>query len=573
MLIGPPDEPAAAPAPPSSAAGEDARGWTPADVADVVIGLAVVAVEGARRVADRAGFAVPVAAVAWVPMTLGRRLRAQPWVGDVLARGEVERREAAKRAYALGQRVAPGLLDSVLGLVDVNDLVHDHVDLDALAADLDVDAIVARADLQKAIDRVDIDGVVAGVDLQRIIDRIDVDAIVARANIQAVIDRVDVDAVVARADLQKAIDRVDIDGIVAGSTWRRSIDRVDIDGIVAGVDLQRIIDRVDVDAVVARADFDAVIAKLDLIELAEFVVEGIDLPGIIRSSTGSMASEGLREVRRQGIGADERVAHVVDRLLRRPERAPGQPAAPTPCPPPARRHGPGATASTTEEAAVQQPEDAPRAGPRASRSRCGPIGAGSPGGHRDAVPRRVDRCGRRRDGRRPGVCRRGRRLLRAESACLQLPRPGIRAALRLLPRVPRLLPQLAWATTGRSYGGRLLGLRVVDSHGRRIRPLVALARALLCVFVPVVLFWVIISRENRSAADILLRTSVVYDWASASEPDDLPARNGGAPPGNGGSPASEPPAGEPPAGESPASESSASESPAGESPAGGPPAA
>jgi len=75
---------------------------------------------------------------------------------------------------------------------------------------------------------------------------------------------------------------------------------------------------------------------------------------------------------------------------------------------------------------------------------------------------------------------------------------------------------LAWATTGRSYGARLLGLRVVNSRGGRIRPIIALGRALLCVFVPVVLFWVIISRENRSAADILLRTSVIYDWASSS---------------------------------------------------------
>lgn len=75
---------------------------------------------------------------------------------------------------------------------------------------------------------------------------------------------------------------------------------------------------------------------------------------------------------------------------------------------------------------------------------------------------------------------------------------------------------LAWATTGRTYGARLLGLRVVNSRGGRVRPLIALGRALLCVFVPVVLFWVIISRENRSAADVLLRTSVVYDWASSS---------------------------------------------------------
>lgn len=79
---------------------------------------------------------------------------------------------------------------------------------------------------------------------------------------------------------------------------------------------------------------------------------------------------------------------------------------------------------------------------------------------------------------------------------------------------------LAWATTGRTYGCRLLGLRVVDSRGRRLRAWVAVARALLCVFFPVVLLWVIVSRENRSGADVLLRTSVIYDWASASERDD-----------------------------------------------------
>ena len=75
---------------------------------------------------------------------------------------------------------------------------------------------------------------------------------------------------------------------------------------------------------------------------------------------------------------------------------------------------------------------------------------------------------------------------------------------------------LAWATTGRSYGARLLGLRVVDAHGRRLRPGVALLRALLCVFVPIVVFWVLVSRENRSAADIVLRTSVIYDWAASA---------------------------------------------------------
>jgi hypothetical protein len=306
-----------------------------------VLGLAVVALGAARRAGDLPLVGRPLRAAVALPGSVARLARRQPWAEGLVEQGHRERHLALSRADALARRVAPGLFDYVLGLVDVNELVRRHVDLDALAATLDVDAVVARADLQKAIDRVDIDGVVAGVDLQRIIDRVDIDGVVAGVDLQRIIDRIDVDAVVARADLQKAIDRVDIDGVVAGVDLQRIIDRIDIDGIVAGVDLQRIIDRVDVDAVVARADFDAVIAKLDLIELAEFVVEGIDLPGIIRSSTGSMASEGLREVRRQGIGADERVSHVVDRLLRRQERAPGQPE-PRPhdeAGPPAATHG------------------------------------------------------------------------------------------------------------------------------------------------------------------------------------------------------------------------------------------
>ena len=251
MVIGLHDVSAAGGMPPA-ASEEPTHGWTAADLADAMLGLAVVALEGSRRVTARAGFVTrPVAALAGGTVALGGRLRRSARVAGLVERGERERRAAAREAYAVAHRVAPRLVDGVLGFVDVTDLVARHVDLDALAAELDVDAVVARADLE------------------------------------AVLARVDVDAVVAR------------------------------------VDIQRILDRVDVDAVVARADLDAVVARLDLIALAEVVVEGIDLPGIIRSSTGSMASEGVREVRRQGIGADERVAHAVDRLLHRAERAPG----------------------------------------------------------------------------------------------------------------------------------------------------------------------------------------------------------------------------------------------------------
>lgn len=69
-----------------------------------------------------------------------------------------------------------------------------------------------------------------------------------------------------------------------------------------------------------------------------------------------------------------------------------------------------------------------------------------------------------------------------------------------------------WWATGRTIGKRVIGLRVVNFRGRQLRPLGALLRAIFCVFFPIGLFWVILSDENRSLADTVLRTSVIYDW-------------------------------------------------------------
>jgi uncharacterized RDD family membrane protein YckC len=75
---------------------------------------------------------------------------------------------------------------------------------------------------------------------------------------------------------------------------------------------------------------------------------------------------------------------------------------------------------------------------------------------------------------------------------------------------------VAWATSGRTFGGVLLGVRVVNFRGRRMRPSGALLRALFCVFFPLGLFWVAVSRSNRSVQDVVLRTSAVYDWSQDS---------------------------------------------------------
>jgi len=69
-----------------------------------------------------------------------------------------------------------------------------------------------------------------------------------------------------------------------------------------------------------------------------------------------------------------------------------------------------------------------------------------------------------------------------------------------------------WTISGRTYGCHVLGLRVVNFHGRRLRLPTALVRALFCVAFPVGLLWCAASRANRSLQDVVLRTSVVYDW-------------------------------------------------------------
>lgn len=84
---------------------------------------------------------------------------------------------------------------------------------------------------------------------------------------------------------------------------------------------------------------------------------------------------------------------------------------------------------------------------------------------------------------------------------------------------------VSWSTTGRTYGQLLLGLRVLGAHRPRPRTVVALARAVFYVLFPVGLLWCAVSRTHRSVQDIVLRTTVVYDWAEhPGRPDTGAAR-------------------------------------------------
>jgi uncharacterized RDD family membrane protein YckC len=74
---------------------------------------------------------------------------------------------------------------------------------------------------------------------------------------------------------------------------------------------------------------------------------------------------------------------------------------------------------------------------------------------------------------------------------------------------------IAWATSGRSFGAQLLGLRVVSFRGTRMAWPVAFLRAAFCVAFPIGLGWIVVSPRNRSVQDVVLQTSVVYDWSHA----------------------------------------------------------
>ena len=102
-----------------------------------------------------------------------------------------------------------------------------------------------------------------------------------------------------------------------------------VNAVVGRMNLTEIVlDRVDIDAIVAQADMEKIIDRLPLIDLANYIIDEIDLPQIIRQSTGGIATDAMNSTRMQAIDADDLVQRIVDTImLRRKARkttAPGE---------------------------------------------------------------------------------------------------------------------------------------------------------------------------------------------------------------------------------------------------------
>lgn len=146
----------------------------------------------------------------------------------------------------------------------------------------------------------------------------------------AVVSRVDINEIVLRqVDLRRvvlaALDSIDITAIV--------LDRVDLRAIVYRaldeLNLTEVVtERVDVDEIARTIDLDEIIDRVPIVTIAEYVIEEIDLPRIIRESTGGVATDAMDSVRLQTYGVDQAVARIVDKVLPRNKRdvdAPGDP--------------------------------------------------------------------------------------------------------------------------------------------------------------------------------------------------------------------------------------------------------
>ena len=81
--------------------------------------------------------------------------------------------------------------------------------------------------------------------------------------------------------------------------------------------------------VVARVDLTELVQNIDLVAVAQQMIDGVDLPAIIRQSSASVTSEAVRGVRVQGIEADQAVTRAIDHVFhRRRQQAPALPAVP-----------------------------------------------------------------------------------------------------------------------------------------------------------------------------------------------------------------------------------------------------
>jgi len=89
-----------------------------------------------------------------------------------------------------------------------------------------------------------------------------------------------------------------------------------VNAVISRIDINEIVkEHVDVNEIVAQADITPILDRVPMTEIADYVIEEIDLPSLVRESTGGVADGLLGTVRFQALQTDDFVSHIVDRIL------------------------------------------------------------------------------------------------------------------------------------------------------------------------------------------------------------------------------------------------------------------
>ncbi len=212
--------------------GEDDAKDPAATMAGAGLGAAVTAAEAAASAATSAADAVgPVLSWASNPEFLRGAGEAAAGATRILdGQWKAAQSETAGAAGAFLTALIPEITEAILDQIDLNKIVRERVDVNAIVEDVDLDRIVDRIDVGAVVEKIDVDAIVAKVDVNQVVDRVDMEHVVDTLPIDTVLDRVDVNEVVERVDVRAVVDRLDLTEIT-----KDVMDEIDLPAIDPGV--------------------------------------------------------------------------------------------------------------------------------------------------------------------------------------------------------------------------------------------------------------------------------------------------------------------------------------------------
>jgi len=252
----------------------------------------------------------------------------------------------------------------------------------------------------------------------------------------------------ARADADR-VARVVLTRVVTGTLGAIDLTKV----VRENVDLNAVAEDIDVAAIVERVDLTDVVRRVDVAGVARQVVEEVDLPSIVRESSGALASEAVAAARVRAKAADDLITRV-------PDTAPP--------------HRPAGFVTRLAGAAL----DASAAGVLAVLAYLGFAGL----------------------------------RFMVWPAAFRWPHPPVPVSLAAVGLIAVAYLATGWVATGRTLGGSVFGYRVLAGDRTLLGWPRAGARAVLCVVFPIGLALAVIGPARRSLADLVLRSTVRYDW-------------------------------------------------------------